>query len=234
MATLRLNNRGLTEVSTVILSADLQNLLLCDNRLPGLPPNLSCLSALRVLDVTANLLQSLPADLPPSLEILYAGCNRLTSLPSVLPASLQILSIHRNAITCLPDTLPTGLHTLVASHNRITVLPLVLPPALRHLRLDHNTLSVFPTSLPDNLVELWLEHNAISCIERVTVPISLLSLRLDHNCLTYIHHFSFNPTLFCTLEGNRLPLPYLPHRELLYAYLTRLINYQDAQMQSWY
>jgi Leucine-rich repeat (LRR) protein len=152
----------------------------------------------------------------------------------VLPASLQILSVHRNALASLPATLPIGLHTLVASHNKIAALPSVLPPALRHLRLDHNTLSVFPTNLNDGLIELWLEHNAIPYIERVTVPISLLSLRLDHNRITHIHHFSFNPALCCTLEGNRLPLPYEPDKELLYDYLVRLIQYQDEQMRSWY
>lgn len=234
MSVLRLNNQSLTEVSAEALSADLHNLLLCDNRLPCLPPTFSCLSALRVLDVTANLLQSLSAELPPRLEALYAGCNRLTALPSVLPASLQILSVHRNALTSLPATLPVGLHTLVASHNRIAAPPSVLPPALRHLRLDHNTLSVFPTPLPDSLVELWIEHNAIPCIERITVPISLLSLRLDHNRITHIHNFAFNPALRCTLEGNRLPLPYEPDDEPLYDYLVRLIQYQDEQMRSWY
>ncbi len=233
MSVLHLNNQGLTEVPAG-LSASLQILQIEDNRLPCLPPTLSCLSALRVLDVTANLLHSLPAELPPRLEVLYAGCNRLTALPPVLPASLQILSVHRNALASLPATLPIGLHTLVASHNKIAALPSVLPPALRHLRLDHNTLSVFPTNLNDGLIELWLEHNAIPYIERVTVPISLLSLRLDHNRITHIHHFSFNPALCCTLEGNRLPLPYEPDKELLYDYLVRLIQYQDEQMRSWY
>ena len=238
MSILRLCNQGLTEVSIGGLSADVAHLLLSDNRLVrlALPPPLtfSSLTSLRVLDVTANLLRFLPADLPPSLEVLYAGCNQLTALPPTLPASLQILSVHRNALTSLPSILPTGLHTLVASYNHLTALPSVLPPALRHLRLDHNTLSVFPNSLGEDLTELWLEHNHIPFIDRVTIPISLLSLRLDYNRITYIHHFSFSPHIHCTLEGNPLPLPHNPDKEPLYDYLVRLIKHQEAQMQSWY
>lgn len=245
MSVLRLCDLGLTDVSTEctaeLASADLPNLqylLLSDNRMVrlALPPPLtfSSLISLRVLDVTANLLQSIPADLPPCLEVLYAGCNQIACLPSTLPASLQILSVHRNALTELPTTLPAGLHTLVASYNRLTALPSVLPAALRHLRLDHNTLSVFPNSLGEGLTELWIEHNRIPFIDRVTVPASLLSLRLDYNRITYIHHFSFSPHIRCTLEGNPLPLQHSPDKEPLYDYLVRLIKHQEAQMQSWY
>lgn len=121
--------------------AQVATLNLDNLRLTSLPDCLYGLRPLKVLQLRANALTSLPM-LPPALIALKAGSNQLTSLPD-LPDSLQELSVYRNALVTLPS-LPASLLRLHVYENALQELP-QLPPTLERLLAADNALIRCPT-----------------------------------------------------------------------------------------
>jgi Leucine-rich repeat (LRR) protein len=131
---LRLPNNALLELPDVLLSAGaglplLQVIDVSSNRLRSLPssivrlpklqvinaaanelvylPDLSCLAALKTLNITRNAVAALPAHLPPTLSVLLAAENKLKELPAALGlcATLSELDVSKNLLSALPPTL---------------------------------------------------------------------------------------------------------------------------------
>ncbi|XP_036760491.2 leucine-rich repeat and calponin homology domain-containing protein 4 isoform X1 [Manis pentadactyla] len=128
---LNLSRNQLSFLPPYICQLPLRVLIVSNNKLGALPPDISALGSLRQLDVSSNELQSLPAE--------------LCSLPS-----LRDLNVRRNQLSTLPDDLgDLPLVRLDFSCNRVSRIPVSFC-RLRHLQvilLDSNPLQSPPAQV---------------------------------------------------------------------------------------
>lgn len=128
---LNLSRNQLSSLPPYICQLPLRVLIVSNNKLGALPPDISTLGSLRQLDVSSNELQSLPTE--------------LCSLPS-----LRDLNVRRNQLSTLPDELgDLPLVRLDFSCNRISRIPISFC-RLRHLQvilLDSNPLQSPPAQI---------------------------------------------------------------------------------------
>ena len=137
---------------------------------------LKALPALRVLDLSRNMLDRLPSDhiwsakLWQKLEVLRVDRNRIKQLPTYLAQlpSLMVFSASHNQITgldaapwCTPQLADVNL-----SHNQLTELPLGIAqaPSLHRLRLRNNRIERLRHVAQwkcRNLAELDLSENPL-------------------------------------------------------------------------
>lgn len=109
---------------------------------------------LEVLDLSDNLLSSLPDDLPRlhKLRVIFCSGNRFTTLPEVLGrcTRLNMLGFRGNQISVLPPAaLPPSLRWLILTDNRLHVLPAELGRCtqLQKLMLSGNQLQTLPDEM---------------------------------------------------------------------------------------
>ncbi|XP_008578927.1 PREDICTED: leucine-rich repeat and calponin homology domain-containing protein 4 isoform X1 [Galeopterus variegatus] len=125
---LNLSRNQLSSLPPYICQLPLRVLIVSNNKLGTLPPDISALGSLRQLDVSSNELQSLPAEL----------CSL---------SSLRDLNVRRNQLGTLPDELgDLPLVRLDFSCNRVSRIPVSFC-RLRHLQvilLDSNPLQSPP------------------------------------------------------------------------------------------
>ncbi len=115
-------------------------------------------SNLKYLDVTKNLLSSIPT-LPKTLQYLNTNFNsNIVSLP-VLPNALISLNCYQNALTSLPQ-LPNNLQSIDVLGNNLSALP-TLPNSLKYLRTYGNPLLTCLPLLPSNITDLYTD---VPCI----------------------------------------------------------------------
>ncbi|XP_055984338.1 leucine-rich repeat and calponin homology domain-containing protein 4 isoform X1 [Sorex fumeus] len=128
---LNLSRNQLSSLPPYICQLPLRVLIISNNKLALLPPDISALGSLRQLDVSSNELQALPAE--------------LCSLPV-----LRDLNVRRNQLGALPDELgDLPLVRLDFSCNRVSRLPVSFC-RLRHLQvllLDSNPLQSPPAQV---------------------------------------------------------------------------------------
>lgn len=110
--------------------------------------------SLEILDLSDNLLSSLPDDLHrlSRLKVIFCSQNRFTVLPDVLGCcpSLQMIGFKSNQIAHVPaSALPTTLRWLTLTDNCIAELPPALGDCseLQKLMLAGNQLTTLPDSL---------------------------------------------------------------------------------------
>ncbi|MWV12495.1 protein kinase [Pseudomonas sp. R-28-1W-6] len=110
--------------------------------------------SLEVLNLSANRLTSLPADLPRlhKLKVLFCSDNPFTEVPEVLGdcPQLEMVGFKANRLRHLPAAaLPKALRWLILSDNQLGQLPPELGdcPRLQKLMLAGNQLSHLPDSL---------------------------------------------------------------------------------------
>ncbi|KAA8580226.1 hypothetical protein FQN60_005761, partial [Etheostoma spectabile] len=156
--------------------------------------------ALKRLYLDRNLLDSVPTDLPGSLEELCLDNNRLSAMSEAAWAQcprLLVLSLRNNSLGNGSESLPNA----------------VLSPLrnLRTLNLDHNQLTSVPLGLPLSIKELYLKGNLIEHFhgEALNGVSELLRLDLSANRLTnkgLLRESLRNATHLesLNLEGNRL------------------------------
>ncbi|KAL0973864.1 hypothetical protein UPYG_G00212180 [Umbra pygmaea] len=147
------NDRGLTLIPPLPLTATV--LYLQSNRLAnsGLPPSLERSSSIRVVYLYANQLDEFPIHLPPSLRELHLQDNNIRTLPRTALARLPLLerlhlddnsistvSIQERAFSGTPR-----LRMLFLSRNHLSSIPAGLPASLEELRLDDNRINTIPT-----------------------------------------------------------------------------------------
>nr|CAI9708843.1 unnamed protein product [Rangifer tarandus platyrhynchus] len=128
---LNLSRNQLSSLPPYICQLPLRVLIVSNNKLGALPPDISALGSLRQLDVSINELQALPAE--------------LCSLPT-----LRDLNVRRNQLSTLPDELgDLPLVRLDFSCNRVSRIPVSFC-RLRHLQvilLDSNPLQSPPAQI---------------------------------------------------------------------------------------
>lgn len=147
------NDRGLSIIPPLPLTAAI--LYLQSNRLSnaGLPPSLERSTSIRVIYLYANQLDEFPIHLPPSLRELHLQDNNIRTLPRSALAKLPLLerlhlddnsistvSIQERAFSGTPR-----LRLLFLSRNHLSSIPAGLPASLEELRLDDNRISTIPT-----------------------------------------------------------------------------------------
>ncbi|XP_036267191.1 leucine-rich repeat and calponin homology domain-containing protein 4 isoform X1 [Pipistrellus kuhlii] len=128
---LNLSRNQLSSLPPYICQLPLRVLIVSNNKLGALPPDISTLGSLRQLDVSSNELQSLPSEL----------CSL---------SSLRDLNVRRNQLSTLPEELgDLPLVRLDFSCNRISRIPVSFC-RLRHLQvilLDSNPLQSPPAQI---------------------------------------------------------------------------------------
>ncbi|XP_021088806.1 leucine-rich repeat and calponin homology domain-containing protein 4 isoform X2 [Mesocricetus auratus] len=128
---LNLSRNQLSSLPPYICQLPLRVLIVSNNKLGALPPDISTLGSLRQLDVSSNDLQSLPVEL----------CSL---------RSLRDLNVRRNQLSTLPDELgDLPLVRLDFSCNRVSRIPVSFC-RLRHLQvilLDSNPLQSPPAQI---------------------------------------------------------------------------------------
>ncbi|XP_006896531.1 PREDICTED: leucine-rich repeat and calponin homology domain-containing protein 4 [Elephantulus edwardii] len=128
---LNLSRNQLSSLPPYICQLPLRVLIVSNNKLGALPPDIGALGSLRQLDVSSNELQSLPSE--------------LCSLPA-----LRDLNVRRNQLSLLPDELgDLPLVRLDFSCNRVSRIPVSFCH-LRHLQvilLDSNPLQSPPAQI---------------------------------------------------------------------------------------
>ncbi|MCW8345602.1 leucine-rich repeat-containing serine/threonine-protein kinase [Vibrio sp. ZSDZ65] len=141
---------------------------------------LSLADSLEVLDLSNNLLTSLPDELETfsKLKIVFASNNLFDTLPSVLGRcpNLEMVGFKANNIKHVPaESLPKRLRWLILTDNQISLLPDSLGerPRLQKLALAGNRLTALPSTI-ENLHNLELVR--ISANQLTECPDSLLSL----------------------------------------------------------
>uniref|UniRef100_A0A087XS00 Wu:fc23c09 n=1 Tax=Poecilia formosa TaxID=48698 RepID=A0A087XS00_POEFO len=146
-----------------------------------------------------NQLQSVPTDLPISLEELRLDNNLLETMSEAAWAqcpSLLVLSLSNNSLGNRSGSLPPG--ALSPLHN------------LRTLNLDYNQLASEPLELPLSIKELYLRGNHLEQLNRGVFGISqMLVLDLSANRLKskgLLRDSLINATHLesLNLEGNKL------------------------------
>lgn len=147
------NDRGLSLIPPLPLTAAI--LYLQSNRLTnaGLPPSLERSGSIRVIYLYANQLDEFPIHLPRSLRELHLQDNNIRTLPrsslAKLPA-LERLHLDDNSISTvsIQDRAFSGtprLRLLFLSRNHLSSIPAGLPSSLEELRLDDNRINTIPT-----------------------------------------------------------------------------------------
>lgn len=147
------NDRGLSIIPPLPLTAAI--LYLQSNRLSnaGLPPSLERSTSIRVIYLYANQLDEFPIHLPPSLRELHLQDNNIRTLPRSALAKLPLLErlhLDDNSISTvsIQDRAFSGtprLRLLFLSRNHLSSIPAGLPTSLEELRLDDNRISTIPT-----------------------------------------------------------------------------------------
>lgn len=135
---------------------------------------------LEILDLSGNVLSSLPDDFPRlrNLRILFCSNNRFTELPAVLGQcpSLVMVGFKSNRIRHVPEAaLPPNLRWLILTDNEIEQLPPAIGRCgkLQKLMLAGNRLDTLPPELANctNLELLRISANRLDAL-----PQWLLSL----------------------------------------------------------
>ncbi|KAM3835987.1 extracellular matrix protein 2 [Diretmus argenteus] len=130
------------------------------------------LKLLRRLYLDGNLLESVPSDLPPTLQELKINENRLRG-------------IHDNSLQDLSSLVILELEGNLLSEGNVDPLAFSPLSQLCYLRLGRNHFRTIPQGLPSTLLELYLENNLIEEISDTvfnqTSSLNVVSLR--HNRL---------------------------------------------------
>ena len=180
-----------------------QTLVLADNDLHQVSPQIGRMRQLRMLDLGHNSISSLPdelGNLDQLTDFLYLHDNQLATLPDSLSnlKRLRYLNISENRFEILPEVIyeMTELRELRVSNNQIQSLTESIERlrSLRELHLRNNLLTSLPASL-SQLPELRLIDLRGNPIE--SLPGTLLSMpKLEKLDLRWVS--SLEPTPWLT------------------------------------
>eukprot|EP00668_Euglena_longa_P014340 GGOE01018324.1.p1 GENE.GGOE01018324.1~~GGOE01018324.1.p1 ORF type:complete len:610 (-),score=190.95 GGOE01018324.1:174-2003(-) len=195
LVALSLSHNKVTDMTSAILPPCLVQLFLARNGIAEIPPTISNLKALQLLDLCENRLAEAPDELfaCASLRELLLGANRLNRLSPRVAALTQLcdLFLDRNCLTSLPEEvghLP-NLVRLSVGENQLTALPESIGQLqrLEELHAYNNELTTLPAGLYQlrQLTILELNENRLTALwEEVGNLRRLQECRLDHNELT--------------------------------------------------
>ncbi|XP_030635751.1 decorin [Chanos chanos] len=201
----------------------LEFLVLSNNRLTdgAIEGAFEGIQGLKRLYMDHNLLQSVPTDLPSSLEELRLDDNQLSVMSEAAwgrCSNLMVLSLSNNSLGNLSDPLPAGvlsslgsLRTLNLNHNQLDSVPLQLPLSLQELYLRGNHIQRLPASVFQGQTKLlvldlsvnWLTDKGLG--KGVLAKASHLeSLNLEGNRLRQVPRHLPASLKTLNLEGNAI------------------------------
>ncbi|XP_010765176.1 extracellular matrix protein 2 isoform X2 [Notothenia coriiceps] len=188
------------------------------------------LKMLRRLYLDGNLLESVPANLPPTLQELKISENKLRG-------------IQENSLDDLSSLVTLELEGNLLSEGNVNALAFAPLIQLSYLRLGRNHFRTVPQGLPKSLLELYLENNLIEEISETvfnqTQNLNVVSLRhnrLDETKIAPLAWFSHRNLESIDLSHNDFYLvpSYLPrclvHLVLLGNKIERIPGYVFAHM----
>ncbi|KAJ7170623.1 L domain-like protein [Mycena crocata] len=190
----------------------LQELDLYDNKVKHVGNSLDELSELSVLDLSFNLIRTVPEALQhlPSLQTVYFVQNRINKINNLhASTSLRSLELGGNKIRKIEnlDAL-VNLEELWIGKNKITKLEnLGTLKRLKILSLQSNRITKLEgLEELDTLEELYLSHNGVERLEGLEHNLKLTTLDLGNNFipeLENISHLSHLQELW--MSGNKIP-----------------------------
>ncbi len=165
-------------------------------------------SKLRTLNVSDNLIETLPTSLPENLKQLYCShCNLVGNLNLSKYTELVELEVDGNFINEIQGPLSTRLTSLICSNNNLTKIDSIegckelryldlsfnfldeLPTGINEemkylavLKANGNHITTLPNSLPDSLAELVVNDNQINKLPP-KLPKELSIFRIHRNQL---------------------------------------------------
>ncbi|KAJ6673158.1 PLANT INTRACELLULAR RAS-GROUP-RELATED LRR PROTEIN [Salix viminalis] len=200
---LNLSNNDLQTIPES-LTARMLNLVVLDahsNQLKSLPNSIGCLSKLKVLNVSCNLLESLPRTIENCRDP-FLGSKSIDDLDhnvslsriSNTPRSLEELNANFNKLSRLPDTIGfelVNLKKLSVNSNKLAFLPMSTSyiTSLKILDARLNNLRSLPEDL-ENLVNLEVLNVSQNFQYLETLPfsigllLSLVELDVSYNKIT--------------------------------------------------
>ncbi|XP_029318363.1 decorin [Cottoperca gobio] len=199
----------------------LEFLVLSNNRLTdgAIERAFEGVPALKRLYLDNNVLDSVPTDLPVSLEELRLDNNRLSVMSEAAWArcpGLLVLSLSYNSIGNGSESLPNAvfsplskLRTLNMDHNQLTLVPLGLPLSIKELYLKGNLIEQFRGGAFNGISELVvLDMSSNRLTNKGLLRDSLLnathleSLNLEGNKLKQVPRHLPRSLKTLNLEGN--------------------------------
>ncbi|KAG8827992.1 hypothetical protein FRB91_003743 [Serendipita sp. 411] len=168
-----------------------------DNRLKALGNALDGKQSLRILDLSFNLLRSIPPELLniPALQVLYFVQNKITKIEHLghLGGSLRSLELGSNRIRAIEnlDSL-VSLEELWLGKNKLTKIEnLDSLIKLRLLSIQSNRITkIEGLDKLINLEELYISHNGLEKIEGLENNLKLTTLDVGNNQITAVEGVS--------------------------------------------
>ena len=218
LISLSLDSNEITEIPEDIKRLILlQELSAKCNRISVFPSVLFELSALSIVDLSFNMLTTIPVSVFrkfKSLKELNLANNSLISIPDeiVQATSLETLRVEGNLLKRLPElSLLKRLHTLIAFDNKIQTAPKNLPSTLETVDLSRNDLSTLSGSnicAISALQTLDLSSNSLTELPRFRTP-KLEEFAIADNKLDSLSSLVDLP-LLRVLDASRNALRVLP------------------------
>jgi len=187
--------KGLQEIPEDVFGREkLTKLVLLQNRISVIPPEIGNLTTLQHMDISHNSLVGLPDEIGKlqNLETLLLNGNfiKFPKTPFSLK-SLTFLDLSRNRLEACPDFSAYAPHLtkLVLDKNKLDQganLFSLMPKQLRHLSISHNSLSCVGDGVGnlDSLEFLCLSHNDIENLpQTMDKLVQLKSVDVSHNKL---------------------------------------------------
>jgi hypothetical protein len=181
---INLKGCGLTSVPAHIDWCALKSLKLVDmsqNLLESIPLKLACASTIRIFFISDNpRLTQVPVVVRqlPGLEIYAQRSSGLRHIAAAdFPFSLAWLILTGNLITSLPDLASLPIRKLMVSHNRLASVG-TLPSGLEMLSIANNQLRSLPESVRTSRAS-WVVLSSNPLLEEGVLRLSVPELTLD-------------------------------------------------------
>ncbi|KAF2076004.1 hypothetical protein CYY_002711 [Polysphondylium violaceum] len=192
---LYIEDNKIQEVPNLESLENLEELVLTNNEISRFQVSISKLLSLRVLDLSSNILGTIPVRLfgMNSLRELYLDDNQFSHFPTHLCElqSLLTLSFSDNQLKAIPDQIGQmkSLTKLIFSGNQLESIPIGIAniKSLVHLDLSSNSISQIPSEYGQlkNLQFLYLQHNKIRSLpDEIGSIVSISVIRLNNNNIT--------------------------------------------------
>lgn len=195
---LDIGNNWITGVLPEIVQlANLQSLILENNKLTAIPSEISQLTKLREINLSGNQLTVVPPEISQltNLKSLVLSDNKLVILPARIGQleNLQLLDLGGNMLTQIPSTIDQlkKLREINLSQNQLTVVHAAIGQLkdLQLLDLSGNKLTVVPPAIHHlkNLQEINISQNQLTVVPSMIGQLkNLQSLDLNGNMLTEV------------------------------------------------
>lgn len=214
----------ISNISGIEKAENLDYLDLSGNRIRILPDNINNLRSLAEIDLSDNVLESLPAQIWQlrNLRMLVLANNPLNILANDISNNrkLLVLALSGTKIKNLPASIKnlSQLETLSLNNNELSQIPEDIKDiaSLRIVDLSSNELTNIPNDIDKliNLERLLLDNNDLESLPNSLKNIAQLKLQVQGNHLANISgagDTAFVEARFQNINGGEIVAPYNPN-----------------------